>query len=84
MAEADHAPEAENEVEAHCRDGEDHHSANEVEVEGLVRERGHDGHEAQHEQAGHQREHVRAGAHQPRTAGNNPCGRKASTAAIRM
>src|SRR6266403_706936 len=79
-----HGADAQDEIEADRRDGEDHDPPEQIEIEGLVGQRGDHGHEAEPQQAGHQRERARPGAHQPRTAGNNPWGRKRRTAAIRM
>src|SRR2546429_82375 len=84
VAEADQAAKAQDESEADRRDREDHDPPEQIEIEGLVGQRGDHGHEAERQQAGHQRERARPGAHQPRTAGNNPWGRKKRTAAIRM
>src|SRR5207244_4635349 len=83
VAEADHAAEAQDEIEADGGDGEDHDPPEQVQIEGLIGERGHHRDEAEDQEAGDERERAR-GAHQLRTAGNSPWGRKKSTTAIRM
>src|SRR5262249_34652225 len=69
--------------EAHRRDRKDHDAAEQIQVEGLIRKRGGDRHEQQHQEPTQQGQRAHARAHQARTAGNRPCGRKERTAAMR-
>src|SRR4029077_20482636 len=82
VAERDHAAIAEDQVEAERGDGEDHDPAEEVEIEGLVQDGGHERHGGEGHQANAHRDSARRAGHQRARAGNRPCGRTASTAAI--
>src|SRR4030095_6043483 len=83
VTEADHAAVAEDEIEAHGGDGEDHDPPEEIEVEGVVEDGGEGRAQGQRDEADADGDRTRPRVHdQPRTAGNNPCGRKKSTAAM--
>ena len=79
VTEAHHAAVAENEIEAHGGDGEDHDPPEEIEVEGLVqrRRRAH-GHQRQRDEADADGDAAgpRVPWLSPERAGNSPCGRK--------
>ena len=85
MAEANHSAEAEDEIQAHRREGEDHDASEQVEVEGLVERGRQHGHEGEHGQADRAGDEGRADASlgYPPRAGKRPWGRKKRTAAIR-
>src|SRR5258708_21859597 len=80
VTERHHPSVAEDEIQAQRRDGEDHDAADEVEVEGLVRERRDRRHRREKHQAHRQNDRAGAGIHA--RAGNSPWGLSARTIAI--
>ncbi len=86
MPEAHHAAEADNQIEAARHQREDQNAARQHDIEGLI-QRLHDEREPdQRNQPDEGNLRVQRmledGSHQPPRAGNSPCGRQNSTAAI--